>query len=394
MKDPKVIKKVFYVTIIIIIIAAFSKFFSSGTEDNSGIRSKQAVAVKTGQINIEHIQEVKELSGSIYPAFKFTASSKLSGKILSIRKNIGDNVERNEVIAFLDDSEYKQDVIEAEANLIIAKANLSDSESQLIVAKQDFTRAKSMKDKGFSSDFDFAKAGSALNNYENKVVNAKAQVIQKEAALRSAQINLEYTKVRSLKKGMIAERFLDEGNNLSQNSPVAAVIGIDSVIVKTSVVEDIYSRIRPGQEAVIEVDSYKDKTFSGKIMRLAPSFSENTRSAAVEIEIENNEHLLKPGMFCRIRIIIAEKESAQTVPLTALVNFKGTEGVYLIDPDNSVSKFIPVETGIKNSSKIEIISPEIRGEVVTLGQHLLSDGSKVMIEKEGQSVSKEQELQK
>ncbi|MBU4487436.1 MAG: efflux RND transporter periplasmic adaptor subunit [Candidatus Delongbacteria bacterium] len=386
-------KFIILIVIIITLFLVWKILIQNSEESTNGKKEfdRQAVAVKTELITIEPIQEIKELSGSIFPAYKFTASSKLSGKVLSIRKNIGDTVEKGEVIALLDDSEYRQDVIEAEANLEIANANLSDAGSQLVLAKQDFTRAKSLKDQGFSSDYDFAKAETSLNTYENRVVNAKAQVMQKESALRSAQINLEYTKVRSSDKGMISERFLDEGNNLSQNSPIATVIGIETVTVKTSVVEDVYTKIKTGQEAKIEVDAFKERSFTGHIKRLAPSFSENTRSAAVEIEIENKEHLLKPGMFCKIKIIIQKKESAVTVPFTALINLKGIIGIYLVDKPNSTVKFVLVETGIRNTTRIEVISPEIEGEVVTLGQHLLSDGAKIMIDNLVMPDNKEQE---
>ncbi|MCG2760491.1 MAG: efflux RND transporter periplasmic adaptor subunit, partial [Candidatus Delongbacteria bacterium] len=144
-------------------------------------------------------------------------------------------------------------------------------------------------------------------------------------------------------------------------------------------------------EAKIEVDAFKERSFTGHIKRLAPSFSENTRSAAVEIEIENKEHLLKPGMFCKIKIIIQKKESAVTVPFTALINLKGIIGIYLVDKPNSTVKFVLVETGIRNTTRIEVISPEIEGEVVTLGQHLLSDGAKIMIDNLVMPDNKEQE---
>lgn len=387
-------KRIIYAVLAIITISVIARIFFSGSVDAENSRSKQAVAVKTELIQIEPIQEIKELSGSIFPEYKFTASSKLSGKILSIKKNIGDFVDNGEVIALIDDSEYRQNVIEAEADLEIAKANMSDAESQLNLAKQDFERAKSLKEKNFSSDYDFAKAETALTASENKVKNTKAQVMQKEASLRSSKINLEYTRIVSSKKGMISERFTDEGNNLSQNAAVATVIGIETVTVKTSVTEDVYAKIKAGQEANIEVDAFKNRKFTGKIKRLAPSFSEDTRAAAVEIVIDNKDHLLKPGMFCRINIIIQKKGSVQTVPFTALVDFKGVEGVYLVDKQNSAVKFVPVETGIKNTTKIEIISPVMEGEVVTLGQHLLSDGSKIIIESGDKAPVKDKETAK
>ncbi|HQO09454.1 MAG TPA: efflux RND transporter periplasmic adaptor subunit [Clostridiales bacterium] len=374
-----------------IFIAGISALTLSCSENIDNQRHKQALAVITEKIMIEPIQEIKELSGSISPEYRFTASSKLSGKIVSIKKNIGDAVIAGDLIALLDDSEYRQDLIEAEAGLEIAKANQSDAESQLIIAKQDFETARSLKEKKFSSDLDFAKAETAYTASENRVKNAKAQVMQKEASLRSAKINLEYTRITSPKKGIIAERFTDEGNNLSQNSPVATVVGIEKVIVKTSLTEDVYPKVKIGQNAEITVDAYKGKKFTGVIKRLAPAFDEQTRTAAAEIEIQNNDRFLKPGMFCSISLIISKKVSARTIPFTALVNFKGTEGVFLTDKNNSEVIFVPVETGIRNTTKIEIVSPVIEGEVVTLGQHLLSDGSKIMTERSGSSGKKETE---
>jgi len=315
--------------------------------------------------------------------YQYVVAPKVTGRIIQIRKRIGDWVERGEVIVRIDDAEYQQAVLEAEANLRIAQASLKETQSQLALAKQEMDRAKSLQEKGIASP---SELDAALTNYDaqqSRLKLAQAQVEQREASLKSAKIRLSYTVLTATEPGFIGERFVDEGSLLSPNAPVATVIGIDSVIIQTTVIERDYGRIRIGQPALTGVDAFPSKRFAGHVARIAPMLQEASRVARMEIEVQNDSLLLKPGMFTRVHVILNEKDSAQVVPREAVVSRGGENGIFVVDSAGAAVRYHPVQIGIVAEDKMEILSPELGSIVVTLGQHLLEDGSPIILPKKG-----------
>ncbi len=341
------------------------------------------VAVQAVNVEYTSIQEVHQFTGTVYPMHQYVMAPKVAGRVIEINKRIGDSVRRGEVIARIDDAEYQQGVLEAEANLKIAQASLVEVRGQAELASQEMERAQSLREKGISSTAELDAAMTNHHAQQARLQLTQAQVEQREAALNSARIRLSYTVLVATEPGLVGERFVDEGALLSPNSPVIRVVGIDRVIISTTIIERDYGRVRVGQEATVEVDGLPSERFSGVVSRIAPMLQEASRVAKMEVEVANAPHLLKPGMFARIGVALASKESAQVAPSAALVGAHGTNGgygVFVIESQSPpIARFVPVEVGIVTPEKTEIISPRLEGPVVTLGHHLLSDGSPVIL---------------
>jgi len=112
---------------------------------------------------------------------------------------------------------------------------------------------------------------------------------------------------------------------------------------------------------------------------MSPVIRESSRAGKVEVLVPNHEHLLKPGSFVRVEIEMEKHENTTVVPFAALTKRHGEQGVFLVDMERKKVKFVPVETGIVTQEQVEIIKPEIQGYVVILGQHMLMDGSDIII---------------
>lgn len=139
---------------------------------------------------------------------------------------------------------------------------------------------------------------------------------QREAALRAAQIRLAYTVLTAPAPGFTAGRFVDEGALLSANALVILVVGIEKVIVRTTITERDYGRVHPGQPAAVSVDTYADRVSPGKVARIAPMLREESRMAEAEVEVNNDSLLLKPGMFARV-IVVLQLTSTPNLSLPA-----------------------------------------------------------------------------
>ncbi|MBN1561511.1 efflux RND transporter periplasmic adaptor subunit [candidate division KSB1 bacterium] len=352
-----------------------------GKSGRTGGPVRPAVAVEVDSVFYGTIQEVREYTGTIFPRYQYVLAPKVAGRIINISKRIGDWVQAGEVIARIDDAEYQQAVREAEANLKIAQASLAEARSQFELARQEKARVESLQEKGIASPSELDAAVSNFTAQESRYELAQAQVEQREASLKSAQIRLSYAQLTASESGFIGERFVDEGALLAPNSPVVSIIGIDSVIVRTTIIERDYGRIEKGQQVTVTVDAFPTEEFYGNVSRIAPMLQQTSRVAQMEVEVANEKGLLKPGMFARVNVRIAEKDSAQIVPATALVNRGDKVGVFRVDPDETIAHYVAVQTGIVTAEQVEIVSPELSGIVVTLGHHLLDEGSPVLLPK-------------
>jgi RND family efflux transporter MFP subunit len=374
-------KQILYAVIalfVAVLVIRIVLLVTKGAGNNQQFQAS-AVAVEVGMVTYGPIEDIRQFTGSVYPYNQYIVAPKVSGRVIQIRKRIGDRVERGELIARIDDAEYVQALREAEASLKIAEASVAESASQLELARQEKERMESLRDKNLAST---AEMDAALTNYlaqESRHKLAQAQVEQREAALKTSKIRLGYTQLAASRPGFIGERFVDEGALLAPNTAVVSVIEIDSVIVRTTITERDYGLIEAGQPVEVTVDAFSDKSFPGRVSRIAPMLQEASRVAQMEVEVQNDFLLLKPGMFAGVSVMIASKERAQTVPSEAVVSRGEERGIFTVQSGESIAHYVPVETGIVTPRLTEIVSPHVAGLVVTLGQHLLNDGSPVLL---------------
>jgi RND family efflux transporter MFP subunit len=359
---------------------------TDGTGFNRG-RSAVAVAVEIQPIRRGVIKDIGIFTGSLFPKSQFVVAPKAAGWLKKLLVNVGDTVQQNQVIAILEDEEYRQQVEQAKAELQVAKANAENCTNDLELARREFERAKALREKQIASASELEEAEAAFNTCQTQLKVSIAQVTQKESALKAAELRLSYTRVQAFwedgdQTRVVGERFVDEGALLQANQPIVTILENKPLTAVVYVVERDYPKVSVGQSANITTDAYSDKTFTGSIVRIAPLLKESSRQARVEIELPNTEELLRPGMFIRARIEFAHHDNATLIPLAALVRRDGRQGVFIADRDNLKARFVPVAVGIISGESVEIREPSDFGEsgfVVTMGNHLLEDGSDITL---------------
>ncbi len=348
------------------------------------------VAVELEEVRKMTLTEYGNFTGSLVARSQFTVAPKVSGRLEKLLVDIGDRVRRNDLIALLDDEEYRQQVVQAEADLKVAQANLDESLSSLKVAEREAKRIEELHKRGIAADSELDSAKGVLSAQEAKYKVALAQVANREAALRAAQVRLSYTKIHATWTGgseyrVVGERFVDEGDMLTANAPILSILEINPILAVIHVTDRDYFKVRVGEKAIVSSSAASGIEAQGKVIRIAPLLKESSREARVEIEISNPEELLKPGMFVNAKIEFETHEQATVIPLGTVVKRDSQEGVFLADIQNRKAKFIPIKIGIKTGELAEIVEPkQLSGFVITLGQHLVSDGSPIILpQKEG-----------
>lgn len=350
-------------------------------------RQTLPVAVEVTPVTKTTIREVGIYTGTLLPESQFIVAPKIAGKLEKILVDIGDEVTQGQLIAALDDDEFVQQVDQAKAELDVARANIEENRSELDLKQREFERAKTLREKKIVSEsvLDTSEAQYKAALAKQKVV--LAQVAQKEAELKTAQVRLDYTRIRAFWQNggstrLVGERFVDEGAMLPANTPIVSIIDIHRLKAVIHVIERDYPRVRPGQTAVITTDAYPDREFAGTIERIAPILKEAARQARVEIIISNPENVLKPGMFVRVEIEYERHDDATVIPVNALIKRGGTTNIFLADRQTMRVRLVPVEPGIISGNMAEILTPAVSGDVVIVGQHLLDDGAKITLPEE------------
>lgn len=373
----------------------YNKMLDPGGGYFDGRRSKPT-AVELAPVQRRTIRDMGMFTGSLKPRTRFLLAAKTAGRLERLRVNIGDILTHGQLVAELDDSEYQQQLEQAKALLEVASANARAAFESLAISARELNRVKSLRSRKIAtvSELDAARANYTTKKVANEV--AKAQLTEKEAALKLARIRLSHTRVHALwrdKKArmVVGERFVDEGALLSANTPIVSLIEISSLIAEIHVTERDYYKLKVGQSVAVTAEAIRNRRMSGRIARIAPLIKESSREARVEIIVDNPGGVLKPGLFVRAEILFAAHPNAVVVPQSAVVNRNGVTGVFWADLDKQQARFIPVEPGIDHQGLVEIVKPKLSGNVVTIGHHLLEDGSAILVpgQEHGSAAKKE-----
>ncbi len=355
---------------------------SAGSQPRQGLRP--AVAVLLQPVRHEAIRDVREFTGTIYPKTQFLVAPKVAGRLERLLVNIGQAVTNGDLIALLDSQEYSLQVVQAQAELEVTKANLNDSQSTLDISSRELERVKELRQQKIASEAELDQADARGKAAQANHDVALAQVQQREAALKSAQVRLSYTRIEAAWDSgdptrVIGERYVDEGAMLPANQPIVSILDVDTVIATIFVIERDYPSIHVGQATILSTDAFPDQRFSGNIARVSPLLRESSRQARVEIEVPNPDHRLVPGMFVRADIEFASHPQATIIPVAAVARRNNVSGVFLADTNALTAHFVPITIGIVSGGAAEVVEPTLDGQVVTLGQHLLEDGSAILV---------------
>ena len=371
--------------------AIYLKVQASRKARGSAAKPDLPVAVEVAAVTRGRIRDMRTFSGTLEARTRVVVATKISGRIERVFLDMADKVARGQVIAELDDDEYVQEVAQAEADLAVARANQARAESALTIAERALERARALNDQGMESEsqFDVARSEHLAQGAAVKV--AKAQVARSESAAATARIRLGYTKVRatwSSEAGLsgaepapwvVAERYVQQGDTVAANAPLLAIVELNPITAVLFVSERDYALLQVGQEVKLTTEAYPGEEFLGRIRRISPVFRQSSRQARVELEVANAEERLKPGLFVRSRVVLREVADATIVPEPALIKRGGVTGVFLLNEAGTGARWAPVQVGISEGERVQVTGDGISGRVVTLGQQLMDESSKLTI---------------
>jgi HlyD family secretion protein len=342
-------------------------------------------------------------TGKVEPITKVDIKSKASGIIKKLYVDAGDRVKKDQMLAELDRDEIQARVAQASAQLQASTAALKAAEADYERSKVDaqgpdvpllkraFERANGMAKDGVVSA---SALDDAQKNYEMalnkqnvakaqlivataKVGQAEAQMQQDRANLKQLQEQLGYTTITSPIDGIVLARPVERGDAVSSilvlgsTATLVMTLGDTSeVYVKGKVDESDIGKVYLGQTARIKVESFKDKTFNGKVTKISPMGVEkdNVTTFEVRVSITNPEGLLKAAMTANAEVILEEHKGVLQIPEGAIIYDKDKKASVEV-PDTKAKdgkKKVAVNIGISNGAKTELLSGLKEGDQVVL----------------------------
>ncbi|MCX6353822.1 MAG: efflux RND transporter periplasmic adaptor subunit [Candidatus Aureabacteria bacterium] len=189
----------------------------------------------------------------------------------------------------------------------------------------------------------------------------------------------EKAPVESPLSGIIGRVYVDRGTNVTPQTAIALVVDMDRAKVHLDVPEKYLPQVKIGQEARIDVEAYPDEVFIGTVSRISPVVETETRTAPVEISIDNPGHRLKPGMFAGIQLVLEKKENVPAVMKEAVIGREPSAYVFVVN--GGVARIRDVTLGIRENDCIEVLKGLKAGDLVSvMGQERLRDGDAVAVE--------------
>ena len=293
-------------SLIIVLLIALAFSFSGEKESDFDFYTIEEVGPK-------QLELIVEASGSIEAISAVEIKSKASGEILYLGAEVGDLIQKSDVLARIDQRTPSNALSQTQADLDVAKVRLGNADSQL-KRGIELHKAKSISDKAFE-------------DIQEQHATAKAQLVRAEVFLENANIALDDTLVRSPIKGTVIFRPVEIGQVIT--SPTAAVGGgtllmtmanLNQVRVRAVVDEIDIGKISLDQEVTLRVSAFRNKKFTGIVSKVEPLGLDvqNVTTFPVLIDIENEENLLLLGMNTEVEIEILNEKASLAVPSGSL----------------------------------------------------------------------------
>ena len=372
-------KKTVAILVLVIAVVAAVIYFSRKKEPERVLPIVSTVEVGKSDVNV-----YGEYGGRVRAQQFVEVHARVEGFLEEMLFEEGTYVKKNQVLFVIDQRQYK-------AKVDKASAQLKKDQAQERKTQHDLERIRPLYAENAASQLDLDNAVAA---YES----AKASVIMSQADLDQAEMELDYTVVRSPISGNISERFVDLGTLVGRSgkTQLATVVKSDTVLVDFSMTALDYLKskernVNLGQK--VENRSWQpyitvtlaDNTqypYKGLVDFAEPQVDPRTGTFSVRAEMPNPGHVLLPGQFTQVKLLLDVREDAITVPLRAVIIEKGGAYIYVVRKNNTVEKRF-IELGPEQDNMVVVERGLAAGEqIVVEGYHKLSPGVEVVINNE------------
>jgi RND family efflux transporter MFP subunit len=346
----------------------------SGPEDEK----ERTIAVKAFTIEPDTIASFLEISGNLEADNDALVISQVSEKMDRILQPVGSRVQKGQIIAVLDNEIWEESLKQAEASLESIKARHAQ-------VRADYERYQRLYEEKAVSQQQWEKIRSSWQE-------AEATLAQLNAAYQQARVQFENTYIKAPFDGVVGSLFFDVGQMVPVGQPVAKIVNTNLMKAKLNIPDMHIRQIEIGQMVVARFPSLPEHSFSGVVQSADPAIDPLSRTVEVEVIYQNEDGLLKSGMYGQFLIELERRTGVVVLPDNAVISRTSVDidretGVLLTSKkyfvftvNSETAHEIQVETGITSYGRTEIISGIKPGDqVIVVGQRIVKDGQKVRV---------------
>lgn len=346
--------------------------------------SKPPVAVDLQVVEPAELAEIVEVTGNLEPKFYVDVRTQIPGLVKQVFVHEWVRVKKGQPLARIDVAETEALVKRAQAGIESAKAGQAQAKVTFNRAERELARMLKLKESGLATQQALDDARSEVDAARARMASADAQTASAEEELRQARARMAKGAVNSPMDGVVALRDVNVGDLASDaavGKPIFRIVDNRLMNLTFNVSSADSARVKTGQPLEFKVDSYPDKTFSGRVKHINPEISSADRSLKVIAEVPNDQGQLKGGLFAKGRILIGKRSNVLQVPRSAVNGLDLTTGKgSLFVVENSVARKKDIVIGAQNGEKVEVVSGLKAGEqYVVRGGFNLKDGDQVSV---------------
>ena len=363
----------------------------------------QSRRVQTSVADQKDIEQLVVVTGTLAADQEVVLGFKVPGRVAEIPVDLGTAVQKGSPIAKLDATDYELRVRQADAALQQARVRLglsSEASDQSVVleqttvarearatadaARSHMERAQQLFTKGLFAQADFDATSFAYKIAEAKYEDALEEARNRQALLAQRRSELEIARQQLADAvlyapitGMIRQRDASVGQYVAAGAPIATLVQMHPLRLKTAVPEREARSIRPDLPVRVTVEGAPG-VHKGRVARISPSFDEANRTLLVETEVSNTSGILRPGAFARAEIIVSSGQRVLMVPSSAIVNFAGIDRVFVVKEGKASEKRI--RTGRHTDAGVEVLEGINTGDSVVINPGNMKDGDTLAVD--------------
>lgn len=320
------------------------------------------VAVLSTQVKTGSLVETVALSGTLEALHSANVVAKSSGKVGGIMVELGTPVSEGQTMIVLESEDLA-------AALAVSQTSVEKAQINLTLVEKQYERGLTLFNSGALSQVDFD------NNYQGALDKARVDLKSAQATLAQSQVRYNDSFIKSPLTGVVTAKNINVGEMAGSSSPLISVINLDKLLVTVNVNENQVNRLQVGQDVAVKVSAVSATPFHGTISNIALAANPSSKIFPIKVQIENADHVLKPGMFAEASFTWVGNPGL-LVPNSAIRVDGDTKMVFMIN--SGVAKSVKVTTGESDAQNTIVLSGVKEGEeVISNIPTNLKDGAKV-----------------
>lgn len=336
--------------------------------------------VRVAEVKASADTTTVSLPGTTSPYTTANIFARASGYIDKRNVDIGDHVKQGQLLAEIVAPELDHQIVQAQATLELNKATLRQNQANRDLAQITLNRDLPLVKKGWVTQ----QQGS-IDEQNLKALAAAVSVAQQSIAAQEAQLKVleqekVYQKVVAPFDGVITQRNIDVGTLVQADATsgtfMFTLMQTDVIRTQVYVPQDQAFGLQPGVEAAVKIPEIPDRTFPGKVTRIADALQPDTRTLLTEIDVPNPDGAMDPGVYCTVELHIPRKVPSLLVPAEAIIFDR--DGLHVAVVENGVARMHKVSVARDLGTEVEVNSGVKKGDRVILNPPVdLVQGSKV-----------------